>query len=169
MYRRQKENYNNGNLFNNNSMPSDAKVELVSEAEAQQSGMDRQMSVDAIPDVTLLSQMVVDFIEYYDMPSTKTLRDTNYPFYLNSLYDKFNKLPMSMIKLLSEEDQTVRASNLEKIIDLLQTLGKVKKGELSLDSACDDFTEKQNEAYFYPAFGGKDKLVQDIKNKGGKL
>lgn len=167
MYRRQKENFNNGP--NNSNMPNDAKVELVNESEAQQSGMDRQMSVDAIPDVTLLSQMVVDFIEYYDMPSTKTLKNTNYPFYLNSLYDKFNKLPMSMIKLLSEEDQIVRAENLEKIIDLLQTLGKVKKGELSLDSACDDFTEKQNEAYFYPAFGGKDKLVQDIKNKGGKL
>jgi hypothetical protein len=163
MYRRHRENLNKSSELN------DTKVELISEKEAQQSGMDRKMSVDAIPDVNVLSQMVVDFIEYYDMPSTKTLRDTNYPFYLNSLYDKFNMMPMSMIKLLSEEEQSVRAENLEKIIDLLQTLGKVKKGEVSLDSACDEFTEKQNENYFYPAFGGKDKLIKDIKDKGGKI
>jgi hypothetical protein len=89
--------------------------------------------------------------------------------YLNTLYDKFEKLPTSMIKLLSEDDPDTRADNLAKIIDLLETLGKVKKGEISLEKANDDYTEKQNEAYFYPAFGGKDKLMDDIKSKGGKI
>ncbi len=162
MYRRQRENLNKGEAV------SDARMELVSEKEATQGG-ERTMSVDAIPDVTELSTMVVDFIEYYDMPSTKVLRDTNYPSYLNSLYDKFNKMPMSMIKLLSEDDPDTRSDNLAKIIDLLETLGRVKKGEMSLEKANDDFTEKQNEAYFYPAFGGKDKLIDDIKSKGGKI
>jgi hypothetical protein len=166
MYRRERERNNIPNIPN---IPNDTKIELLTEAEANQSGMDRKMSVGAIPDIEELSSMVVEFIEYYDMQSTKKLRDTNYPVYLNSLYDKFNKMPMSMIKLLSEEDQQVRAENLTKIIDLLETLSKVKKGEVTLDKACDDFTEKQNEAYFYPAFGGKDKLVEDIRSKGGNV
>ena len=51
----------------------------------------------------------------------------------------------------------------------LNFLEKLKKGGESLEKANDEFTEKQNEAYFYPAFGGKDKLMDDIKSKGGKL
>jgi hypothetical protein len=52
---------------------------------------------------------------------------------------------------------------------MLETLSKVKDGKITLQSAHDEFTEKQNEDYFYPAFGGKDKLIQDIKDKGGDI
>lgn len=52
---------------------------------------------------------------------------------------------------------------------MLETLSSVKRGEVSLDKAHDAFTEKQNEAYFYPAFGGKDKLMQDIRDRGGNV
>lgn len=171
MYRRQRENINSNNSNNSNysNLSTSAKVELVTEAEAQQSGTERHMDISAIPDCNLLSQMIVDFIEYYDLPSTKKIRDTNYPLYLNTLYEKFNKMPMSMIKLLSDDDQNVRSENLQKIVELLQNLGRVKKGDLTLESVCDDFTEKQNEEYFYPAFGGKEKLMDDIKSKGGKI
>ena len=101
------------------------------------------------------------------MTSTKKLRDTNHGSYLNTLYDKFEKLPASMIKLLSDDENQVE--NLEKIINMLETLSSVKRGEVSLETAHDTFTEKQNESYFYPAFGGKDKLMQDIKDKGGNV
>ncbi len=161
MYRRQRETQKN-------NLPTNTSVSLVSEAEANQGGApERVMSVNAIPDITLLSTLVIDFVEYYNMPSTKKLRDTNHGAYLNTLYDKFEKLPTSMIKLLSDDDNQVE--NLEKIINMLETLSSVKRGEVSLDKAHDDFTEKQNEAYFYPAFGGKEKLMQDIKDKGGDV
>jgi hypothetical protein len=161
MYRKQRETQKN-------NLPTNTSVSLVSEAEANQGGApERVMSVNAIPDIILLSTLVIDFVEYYNMPSTKKLRDTNHGAYLNTLYDKFEKLPTSMIKLLSDDDNQVE--NLEKIINMLETLSSVKRGEVSLDKAHDDFTEKQNEAYFYPAFGGKEKLMQDIKDKGGDL
>ncbi len=161
MYRKQRETQKN-------NLPNNTSVSLVSEAEANQGGApERVMSVNAIPDITLLSTLVIDFVEYYNMPSTKKLRDTNHGAYLNTLYDKFEKLPTSMIKLLSDDDNQVE--NLEKIINMLETLSSVKRGEVSLDKAHDDFTEKQNEAYFYPAFGGKEKLMQDIKDKGGDI
>ena len=161
MYRRQRETQKN-------NLPSNTIVSLVSEAEANQGGApERVMSVNAIPDIILLSTLVIDFVEYYNLPSTKKLRDTNYGAYLNTLYDRFEKLPTSMIKLLSDDDNQVE--NLQKIINMLETLSSVKRGEVSLDKAHDDFTEKQNEAYFYPAFGGKEKLMQDIKDKGGDV
>ncbi len=162
MYRRQRENKLQTNNVDVNN------VSLVSESEANMGGApERVMSVNAIPDITMLSTLVVDFVEYYNLPSTKKLRDTNHGAYLNTLYDKFEKLPTSMIKLLSDDENQVE--NLEKIINMLETLSSVKRGEVSLDNAHDAFTEKQNEAYFYPAFGGKDKLMQDIKDRGGNV
>ena len=162
MYRKQRENSSLNNI------PTNTSVSLVTEAEANQGGApERIMSVNAIPDITLLSTLVIDFVEYYNMPSTQKLKNTNHGAYLNTLYDRFEKLPMSMIKLLSDDENQVE--NLEKIINMLETLSSVKRGEVSLDKAHDAFTEKQNEAYFYPAFGGKDKLMQDIKDKGGDV
>ena len=95
------------------------------------------------------------------------MRKTNYANYLNLMYDRFNKMPASMIKLLSDDDN--RAMNLAKLIDMLETLGKVKNGNKDLEEARDEFVEKQNEEYFYPAFGGKEKLIKDIEAKGGKF
>lgn len=161
MYRKQRESQGL-------KMPSnDAKVSLVSEEEANIDGMNREMSIDAIPDITLLSSLVVEFVEFYADSEVKKVRDTDYSKYLNMMFDKFEKLPMSMIKLLSDDDNQVQ--NLQKIIELLETLSKVKSGEVNIESARDDFIEKQNESYFYPAFGGKDKLMQDIKDKGGDV
>jgi hypothetical protein len=162
MYRQQRDAANNFKLNT-----SDPNVSLVSEAEANQEGMDRKMSVDAIPDITLLSSLVVDFIEFYNDPSVTQIRKLEHGRYLNMLFDKFEKLPASMIKLLSDEEEQVQ--NLQKIITMLETLSKVKDGKITLQSAHDEFTEKQNEDYFYPAFGGKDKLIQDIKDKGGDI
>jgi hypothetical protein len=161
MYRQQRESSN----FKLNT--NDTNVSLVSEAEANQEGMDRVMSVDAIPDITLLSSLVVDFVEFFNDPSVQKVRKSDNGRYLNMMFDKFEKLPMSMIKLLSDEEEQIQ--NLQKIITMLETLSKVKDGEISLQVAHDEFTEKQNEDYFYPAFGGKDKLIQDIKDKGGDV
>ena len=171
MFRREKESQLNAKSNTNNTNPnasanSNAKVDLVTEEEAGGAG-EQPMSIDAIPDVTELSTLIVDFIEFYDLPSTKRVRVANYPSYLNILYDKFNKMPMSMIKLLSDDEN--RADNLEKIIELLETLSKVKNGSVNIEAARDEFVEKQNEAYFYPAFGGKENLIKDIKDKGGKI
>lgn len=102
MYRRQRENKLQTNNVDVNN------VSLVSEAEANMGGSsERVMSVNAIPDITMLSTLVVDFVEYYNLPSTKKLRDTNHGAYLNTLYDKFEKLPASMIKLLSDDENQV--------------------------------------------------------------
>jgi hypothetical protein len=162
MYRAQRESQGL-----NYKASNDAKVSLVSEEEAEVDGMNRVMSIDAIPDITLLSSLVVEFVEFYAEPEVKKVRDRDYSTYLNMLFDKFEKLPMSMIKLLSDEENQVH--NLQKVIDLLETLSKVKSGEVNIESARDEFIEKQNETYFYPAFGGKDKLMQDIKDKGGDI
>ena len=151
---------------NKNINSSNPNLQLITEDQLDEKDK-RVMSVSAIPDVLELSRKVVEFIEYYDNPATKNLRLTNYPVYLNTLYEKFEKMPASMITILSDEKN--RVANLEKVINMLEVLGKVKNGSKNIEEARDEFVEKNNEEYFYPAFGGKDQLIKDIEAKGGKI
>ena len=145
---------------------ANSNVQLITEDELNEKDK-RVMSVSAIPDVLELSKKVVEFIEFYDDPNTKNLRLTNYPMYLNTMYERFEKMPTSMITILSDDKN--RAENLEKIINMLEVLGDVKKGNKNIEEARDEFVEKTNEEYFYPAFGGKEQLIKDIEAKGGKI
>ena len=104
-------------------------VQLIREDELDEKDK-RVMSVSAIPDVLELSRKVVEFIEFYDDPNTKNLRLTNYPMYLNTMYERFEKMPTSMITILSDDKN--RAENLEKIINMLEVLGDVKKGNKNI-------------------------------------
>jgi hypothetical protein len=81
------------------------------------------------------------------------------------MFEKFEKMPMSMIKLLSDEEH--RAENFEKLLIMIETLVQVKSGKVDIQEASDKWSEQQNEQYFYPAFGGKEKLMDDINKKGG--
>jgi len=141
---------------------SQAKFELVKGEPLEEDKMD----IKAIPNIEVLSSKVVEFIEFYDDPKTKKLRETNNGAYLNLLYDRFEILPLSMIKLLSEPDKQARAQNLEKIILLLEKLAEVKLGKRNLETTRDEFLEENNEKYFYPAFGGKDALVKFAEEQG---
>jgi len=125
-----------------------------------------QMDINAIPDIELLSSKVVEFLEFYDQPETTKLRKENHPHYLFKLYERFEVLPASMIKLLSEPNQKLRTQNVEKIIMLLERLYEVKTGKRNLESTRDEFLEENNEKYFYPAFGGKEQLMKLAEEKG---
>jgi hypothetical protein len=149
--------------MSNITVNSKSNVSIVSEKDAPNQP-NRVMSVDAIPDVVLLSQKVLDFIEFYDRPDIKKIRLETYPTYLNMLYDKFNMLPSSMIKLLSDENN--RRENLKGIIQMLESLQQVKMGKKSLEQVHNDFVEDKNEKFFYPTFGGKDNLEKTLREEG---
>lgn len=153
-------------MFRNFQENAKTNVELVTGDQVEEQN-NRVMSVSAIPDVVELSNKMIEFLEFYDDPVNVNLRKTNYPNYLNAMYEKFEKMPASMISLLSDEKN--RAENLEKLIIMLETLGRVKKGEKDLEEARDEFVEERNEEYFYPAFGGKEQMIKDLEAKGVKF
>ena len=124
----------------------------------------RVMSVDAIPDVVKLSGKVLEFIDFYDDPENEKLRKTNHGLYLNKMFDSFEMMPASMIRLLSDEKN--RRENLKGIIDMLEQLQQVKIGKLDLDTVHDEFIEDKNEKYFYPTFGGKAQLEKTLREEG---
>jgi hypothetical protein len=136
-------------------------VELIKGGNLEEDKMD----INAIPNIELLSSKVVEFLEFYDNPDIVKLRKENHPNYMFKLYENFEMLPSSMIKLLSEPDLKLRTSNVEKIIMLLERLYEVKTGKRDLESTRDDFLEQNNEKYFYPAFGGKENLIKLAEEK----
>jgi hypothetical protein len=149
--------------MSNITVNSKSNVSVVSEKDVPDETK-RVMSVNAIPDVVLLSQKVLDFIEFYDRPDIVKMRLDTYPMYLNLLYDEFNMLPSSMIKLLSDEQN--RRENLKGIIQMLESLQQVKMGKVSLESVHDEFVEDKNERFFYPTFGGKANLEKTLREEG---
>jgi len=153
-------------MFKNYQENKKNNAELITEDQLPEQDK-RVMSVSAIPNVVELSNMIIEFLEFYDKPDIVIMRKNNYANYLNTMYEKFSKMPASMITLLSDEKN--RAENLTKLIEMLETLGKVKNGEKDIEHARDDFIEQNNETYFYPAFGGKEKLIKDIESKGGVI
>lgn len=147
------------------SKPKTPQVELIKGGNLEED----QMDINAIPDIELLSSKVVEFLEFYDDPKIVQLRKNNHSNYLFKLYEKFDIMPVSMIKLLSEPNQNLRAQNLEKIIILLERLAEVKLGKRDLEQTRDDFLEENNEKYFYPAFGGKEQLLKLAEEKGENI
>ena len=127
-----------------------------------------KMDINAIPNIEVLSSKVVEFLEFYDDLSIIKLRKENHPNYMFKLYERFEVLPASMIKLLSEPDHKLRTQNVEKIIMLLERLAEVKAGKRDLEATRDEFLEENNEKYFYPAFGGKEQLMKLAEEKGEK-
>jgi len=158
MLKRQEENKNTQKVKSDTNNPA---VELIRGGDLEEDKMD----INAIPDIELLSSKVVEFLEFYDEPSIVKLRKENHPHYLFKLYERFEVLPASMIKLLSEPNQRLRTQNVEKIIMLLERLYEVKTGKRNLEATRDEFLEENNEEYFYPAFGGKEKLMKLAEEK----
>ena len=131
--------------------------------------------VNAIPDLLQLTDKILEFIEFYDKPEMKKLREENMGNYNYIIGEKFTMLPPSMIKLLSDEEN--RVSNLEKLMEMLRLLQTVKDGKNTFENTENDFFEKRAEEYIYPKFGGRDnfykvseeyKKQQELEDKKNK-
>jgi hypothetical protein len=163
------ENRGNGNGGNggnggNNRTNGQPTCEIIKGGDLEEDKMD----INAIPDIELLSSKGVEFLEFYDEPQIVKLRKENHSHYLFKLYERFEMIPLSMIKLLSEPNHKLRTQNVEKIIMLLERLAEVKAGTRNLEATRDEFLEENNEKYFYPAFGGKEQLIKLAEEKGEK-
>ena len=119
-----------------------------------------------IPDLTQLTTKILEFIEFHDDPTTQELINNNKSNYNYILSERFEIIPIAMVKLLSDIEN--RASNLEKIMDMISMLEKVKNGANSIQNAEETFFEKRASEYLYPQFGGREnfyKVAEENKLK----
>jgi hypothetical protein len=124
--------------INNKSINDSIKVEMVttdqmSDAE-RNSVFNREASVDAIPDIDVLTSHVYEILEYIKLSSTQKLMETNdcaVKMYLNNKYA--DTVPLGIITILMEKDQW--EEHIPRLLNMFDVLKSAKKGNLSLDDA----------------------------------
>ena len=150
--------------------PQKIETEIVStdemnrDIQSNESSTVLEMSPDAIPDIKKLTADIFELLIYIDSPDMQKLKRDCYGMYLNKIDEKYQDMPYSIIKLLSDESDN-RDDNIIKLLNILETMNSIKEKNKNLDSEYEKFRENLNEEYVYPEFGGKDKFEEKMKNK----
>ena len=137
------------------------KHSIVSEKDVKNKDDVIQTNPAEIADPDTLIKNVLKAIEIMDTEEMIKLQEESYPRFMNKIIEVIPDIQTSMIKILS--DRQNRVPNLERVLQIIETLRKVKLGNLNMESAYADFVEEQNEKYIYPQFGGKEEFERKYK------
>jgi hypothetical protein len=125
--------------------------------------------INAIPDLTLLTTKILEFIEFEEKEETQKLKESNRGYYNNLIDTNYEILTPTMVKLLSDKNN--KTENLTKMMDMIRLLRNVKEGRNTFENAENEFMEKRSEEYLYPVFGGREnfyKIAEENKKKQEK-
>lgn len=121
------------------------------------------MTPDAIPDLDKMMKHVDEMLDLIESPEMQRLEKKDKQEFERIVYGQYNsKLPMKIIGLMVESEET-REDNLNRLCDLFDVLGKVKRGERDIHEEHKDYCEKLNNIYVYPKFGGKEGFENKMK------
>lgn len=147
------------------------KVDMVSEDQMSDKDrnalFNREASVDAIPDINLLTKNVFEIVTYLEKPEVKQQlksNDTDVKMYLNNTYA--DNVPLGIITILM--DEKTRVENVERLLNLFETLVRAKNGSITLKQAEEDFAEEVNEKYLYSKYGSKEAFQQALEKETKK-
>jgi hypothetical protein len=118
------------------------------------------MTVDAIPDLNNMMELIIELIEFMNTPEMIIKKRQNKQEYEDIIFFKYRDsyMPRQIMDLLVEDP----VNNLAKIISMFETLAKIKAGEASMEKEYEKFTEEVNEEYLYPSFGGKQQFQEAV-------
>lgn len=121
------------------------------------------MSPDAIPDLGELLGYVNSLIAFVETPEMIVLAKTNYEEYERRAYQRYNQhMPIKIIGMMVNEEE--RYENLERLLDMFDRLDGIKSGKRNMQEEYADFSEKLNEQYLYPEYGGsKEAFIEAMK------
>lgn len=154
------------------------KIEMVTEDQMtdadRESVFNREQSVDAIPDLDVLSKNVYDILCYLEDSKTqqhmkKKANVAGVRMMLNNKYA--DAMPLGMIDMLLEEEN--REENVERILQMIEYLRDAKRGgNERLKELEKIVTEDVNNRYSYSQYGSKEAferaLEKEIKNEQKK-
>ncbi len=121
------------------------------------------MTPDAIPDMNYLMTVVEQIIFFIETEEMQKLEKSNKEEFEKMIYGKYNNdVPMKIIALLVDEN---RYENLEQLLDMFDVLSDIKNGKKDIQSEAEKFSEKQNQKYLYPKFGGKEQFEKLMKEQ----
>lgn len=157
-----------------NTPNDNIKVEMVTADqmtdEDRRAVFDREATVDAIPDLDVLTSRVYEILLYLEKPETCRLLKTNDSAVKMHLNNKYPDVPLGIITVLLEEDS--RIENIERILRIFDSLRKAKEGQVSLEDAEKNLVDDVNERYLYRKYGSKEQfeaeLAKEVRNEQRK-
>jgi hypothetical protein len=158
-----------------NKIDDNIKIDVVSPDqmtdEQRKAVFERESSVDAIPDLDVLTGHVYEILQYLEKPNVSKLLKTNesaIKMHLNSKYA--DTVPLGIITILMDENNKIE--NVERLLRMFGQLRKAKAGEISLDDAERILTDEVNERYLYREYGSKAAfeaaLMQEVQKEQKK-
>jgi len=151
-----------------NNLNDNVKVEMVSAdnmtEEERQAIFNRKASVDAIPDLDVLTSHVYEILLYLYKPSTIELMKVNesaVKMYLNNKYA--DTVPLGIITLLMEGENI--EENINIMLNLFESLQKAKKGEISLDEGETKLAKQVCDKYEYSKYGSQEAFEKALMNE----
>ena len=156
------------NISNNNQ--NNVKVDVVSGNDIQfdensyvmQQG---EQSIDAIPDLDILTGHVYDILQYLEKPNTiKILKNNGEGIIKKILNEKYaDSVPYPMLTLLIEEKN--RYENVDMLLRLFENLNKAKRGNRTLEDIDKELTDEVNQKYIYDEYGGTKEAFEEQVRK----
>jgi len=151
----------------------DMKVELVTEdsmtPEMKDKLFNSKPSVDAIPDLNVLTGHVYDIVEYLELPETKKILKKDDSIVMKYLNNKYaDSVPLGIIKLLMEENE--RQNTIEILANMFQALLDAKNGKTTIEDVEMKIFEKDglnsiNHKYVYSKNGGSKEEFEKLLSK----
>lgn len=146
----------------------DVKVDMVSAdqipEDERKAIFNREASIDAIPDLDVLTGHVYDILEYLSRPQVRQLMKTNETAVKMHLNNKYAEtVPLGIIGLLMDEKNI--DEHVERLLRMFESLRRAKAGDVSLDEAHKELADDVNNRYCYSKFGSKEAFEQAITNE----
>ena len=117
-----------------------------------------------IPDLTKLTKEIIDFLDYVNKPDMLKMQDDEpraFELHLESKFENFVENYYSTFKMLL--DKKDRSKNVLKLMQMINTIKKVKDGQKSYDNAFNQIKENLAEEFIYSKYGGKDNFEKQLK------
>jgi len=135
------------------------KVDLVKAdeltEEERKSIFNRKESLDAIPDLTILTGHIYDILYYLEKKETKVLMKNNESAVRMLLNEKYaDTVPLGIIDMLMEEENVVE--NVERLLRIFESLKQIKAGEMSFNDGLNSLTDDIEDRYEYSKYGSKE-------------
>jgi hypothetical protein len=143
--------------------------EAYNDPNAEIMGGDGEASVDAIPDLNVLTAKIVEILEYLEQPDVKKICETNDSLIRMTLINKYaDTVPLKFIDLFMETDEEHKQESIERTLKWIEVLAKVKAGEADLEQESKELVDEVNQRYVYSKYGGKENFEKALRKELAK-
>jgi len=152
-------------------MSNGIKVDMVDMQEAMNDPNAQVMgsgeaSVDAIPDLEVLTNKLLEILEYLEQPEVKKICETNDSLIRIQLINQYaDSVPLKFIDLFMDKDEDHKQESIERALGWIESLARIKAGEVDLETESKRMVEEVNKRYVYDKYGGKENFEKELRKE----